>query len=317
MKKKIKYIVFFILFEIIFVPVLVVALMYYGPFKAVREMAVTTAMTTMTHQYFATWFLDEEEIDDIIARNRPKTEIEDQTLDDIKISEVADDGIELIDVSSSSFKGYLLVVKDPTRVRLAKAPRLGVVGSTTSQIVAANNAIGGINGGGFQDDALGTGGKPDGLLMIDGELISGYQYNYYSAVGIDYDGKLVVSNSTTYYNLKSLNVKDAVSFGPVVVINGQPTIYGNGGYGLHPRAAIGQRKDGAILMLVIDGRQSDSLGATMKNVQDIMLQYGAYNAYNLDGGASATLVYENKVVNSPSDIMGERYVPCAFIITKK
>lgn len=69
-------------------------------------------------------------------------------------------------------------------------------------------------------------------------------------------------------------------------------------------------------MLVIDGRQVDSLGATLKNVQDIMLQYGAYNAFNLDGGASSTLVYNNKVVNHPSDIMGERYVPCAFIITK-
>lgn len=318
MKKVLKYTLLFILFQLIFVPVLVVSLIYYGPFKGLRELIVTSAMTTMSHQYFATWFLDEEEINDIILRNRPQEEIEDQDLNDIQISERKDDGVELIDVSTSSFKGYLLIVNDPKRVRLATAPRLGVVGSTTSQIVAANNAIGGINGGGFKDDALGTGGKPDGLLMIDGNLINGYQYNYYSAVGIDYSGKLVVSNATTYYNLKNNNVRDAVSFGPVIVINGQPTIYsGTGGYGIHPRSAIGQRKDGAILMLVIDGRQTDSLGATMKNVQDIMLQYGAYNAFNLDGGASSTLVYNNKVVNSPSDIMGERYVPCAFIITDK
>ena len=68
-------------------------------------------------------------------------------------------------------------------------------------------------------------------------------------------------------------------------------------------------------MLVIDGRQADSLGATLKNVQDIFLQYGAYNAFNLDGGASTTMYYNSKLVNNPSDIMGERYVPCAFIIT--
>lgn len=293
------------------------SLIYYGPFKAVREMLVTTAMNTMTHQYFATMFLDQEEIDEIIARNRPSEEIGNQDLNDIKISDAVDDGIELIDVSSSSFKGYLLIINDPSRVKLATAPRLGTVGATTSQIVEANDAIGGINGGGFKDDALGTGGKPDGLLMQDGKLINGYEYSSYKVVGLDYDNKLIVSNSTSYSALKKLNVRDAVSFGPVIVINGQPTIYsGTGGYGIHPRSAIGQRKDGAILMLVIDGRQVDSLGATLKNVQDIMLQYGAYNAFNLDGGASSTLVYNNKVVNHPSDIMGERYVPCAFIITK-
>lgn len=317
MKKSIKYILLFILFQVIFVPVLVMSLIYYGPFKAVREMLVTTAMNTMTHQYFATMFLDQEEIDEIIARNRPSEEIGNQDLSDIKISDAVDDGIELIDVSSSSFKGYLLIINDPSRVKLATAPRLGTVGATTSQIVEANDAIGGINGGGFKDDALGTGGKPDGLLMQDGKLINGYEYSSYKVVGLDYDNKLIVSNSTSYSALKKLNVRDAVSFGPVIVINGQPTIYsGTGGYGIHPRSAIGQRKDGAILMLVIDGRQVDSLGATLKNVQDIMLQYGAYNAFNLDGGASSTLVYNNKVVNHPSDIMGERYVPCAFIITK-
>ncbi len=317
MKKSIKYILLFILFQVIFVPVLVMSLIYYGPFKAVREMLVTTAMNTMTHQYFATMFLDQEEIDEIIARNRPSEEIGNQDLNDIKISDAVDNGIELIDVSSSSFKGYLLIVNDPSRVKLATAPRLGTVGATTSQIVEANDAIGGINGGGFKDDALGTGGKPDGLLMQDGKLINGYEYSSYKVVGLDYDNKLIVSNSTSYTALKKLNVRDAVSFGPVIVINGQPTIYsGTGGYGIHPRSAIGQRKDGAILMLVIDGRQVDSLGATLKNVQDIMLQYGAYNAFNLDGGASSTLVYNNKVVNHPSDIMGERYVPCAFIITK-
>lgn len=321
MKKKIKYVVFFILFQIIFVPLIVGSLIYYGPFKTLRETIVTTAMTTMSHQYFATWFLDDEEINDIIERNRPQEDIAEQELDAIEISsdiDETDDGIELVDVSSSTFTGYLLIIDDPSRVKLATASRLGVVGSKTSDIVAENDAIGGINAGGFQDDALGTGGKADGLLMIDGELINGYSYNYYKAVGIDYDNKLVVSNSTTYNKLKSMNVRDAVSFGPVIIINGQPTIYsGDGGYGYHPRSAIAQRKDGAILMLVIDGRQEGSIGASMKNVQDILLQYGAYNAFNLDGGASSTLVYNNKVINNPSDIMGERYVPSAFIITKK
>ena len=318
MKHKLKYIIFFILFQVVFMPVLIASLIFYGPFKATREMIVTTAMTTMTHQYFATFFLDDEEIQDILVRNRPVENIEDQELDDINIDETADDGIELIDVSSSTFKGKLLIIHDPSRVRLAVAPELGKVGATTSNIVAANNAIGGINGGGFKDDALGTGGKPEGLLMVDGNVYSGNNYTYYSAVGIDKDNKLIVSNSITLGMLQNQGVRDAVSFGPVIIINGQPTIYyGDGGYGIHPRSAIAQRKDGAIMMLAIDGRQVGSLGATMKNVQDTLLQYGAYNAFNLDGGASTALVYNNTVVNEPSDILGERYVPCAFIINKK
>lgn len=321
MKKFLKIFGGFLLFQIIYIPLLCILLVYYGPYTNTRDMIVTTAMTTMRHQYFATWFLDDDTIEEILKKNRPEEVLADQNLDDIEINasddESATDGIELVDVSSKTFKGYLLIVNDPSRVKLAAAPKLGEVGSTTSQIVEAYNAIGGINAGGFADDALGTGGKPSGILITDGELRTTNQGGSYSVVGLDDENKMVVSNSMTYTQMKNLNLQSAVSFGPVIIINGQPTIRsGDGGWGIQPRTAIGQRKDGAILMLVIDGRQADSLGATLKNVQDILLQYGAYNAFNLDGGASTTMYYNSKLVNNPSDIMGERYVPCAFIITK-
>ena len=323
MKRFFKIFGLFILFQIIYIPLLVIGLVYYGPFVNTKEMIVTTAMTTMSHQYFATWFLSDEEIEEILKKNRPQEVIENQDLNKIEIAEKEEnenptDGIELVDVSSDTFKGYLLIVEDPSRVKLATAPRLGVVGARTSQIVEANDAIGGINAGGFQDDALGTGGKPSGLIISNSEVVNtDSEWANYSFVGIDNENKMIVSNSMNFSKIKTMNLHSAVSFGPVIIINGQPTIRsGNGGWGIQPRTAIGQRKDGAILMLVIDGRQTGSLGATLKNVQDILLQYDAYNAFNLDGGASATMVFDNKLVNKPSDIMGERYVPCAFIITK-
>ncbi|MDD3304199.1 MAG: phosphodiester glycosidase family protein [Clostridia bacterium] len=320
MKRFLKIGGLFLLFQIIYIPILCIGLVFYGPFTNVRDMIVTTAMTTMTHQYFATWFLSDEQIDSILKANRPEENIESQDISDITINENSEsdkNGIEVVDVSSSTFKGYLMIVNDPSRVKLASAPKLGKVGATTSQIVEENNAIAGINAGGFQDDALGTGGKPDGLVIENGELISGNSYTSYGIVGLDASNRLVVSNAMTYNKAKALGLKSAVAFGPVIIINGQPTIRsGNGGWGIQPRTAIGQTKDGKILMLVIDGRQTSSLGATLKNVQDILLQYGAYNAFNLDGGASSTMVYDGKVVNSPSDIMGERYVPNAFIVTK-
>ena len=308
----------FLLFEIIYIPLLAVLLIFYTPyFTNTKEMIVTTAMTTMTHQYFATWFLSEDEINEILAKNRPSENLEDQVVEDIVVNSNADDGIELVDVSSSSFKGYLLIINDPSRVKLASAPNLGVVGSTTSQIVEYYDAVAGINARGFADDALGTGGKVAGLVMQDGKVVNELSNSSGSVVGITEDNVLVLSNSFTMSNLKKLKVRDAVEFGPVIIINGQPTITsGNGGYGIQPRTAIAQRQDGAVLFLVIDGRQKDSVGATLKNVQDILLQYGAYNAFNLDGGASSTMVYNGKVINNPSDMLGERYVPNAFIVTK-
>ena len=318
MKKFFKISALFLLFQIIYIPILSIILVFYGPFTNTRDMIVTTAMTTMSHQYFATWFLSDEKINEILAANRPEETLELQEVDDIQVEEnVNDEGIELVDVSSSTFKGYLLIVNDPSRVKLASSPRIGTVGATTSQIVEANDAVGGINAGGFADDALGTGGKPAGLVIEDGVLKYGNKYQNYSIVGMDNENRMIVSNSMNYTKMQSMNLRSAVSFGPVIIINGQPTIRsGDGGWGIQPRSAIAQKKDGTILMLVIDGRQKGSLGATLKNVQDIFLQYGAYNAFNLDGGASATMVYDGKVVNTPSDIMGERYVPNAFIITK-
>ncbi len=320
MKKKLKVVLAFIIFEIIFIPALSILLIYYGPFKNTRDMLVTTAMTTMSHQYFATLFLSDSEIEEILKNNRPQEEVSEQNVEQINIEEnesTSADYVELVDISTSSYKGYLLIVKDPTKVKLATAPKLGKVGSTLSQIVEEYDAIGGINAGGFADDALGTGGKPSGIIIENGELKYKDSASSYSIVGLDDQSRLVVSNSMTYNTMKEKNLQYAVSFGPIIVVNGKGTIgSGNGGWGIQPRTAIGQTKDGTILMLVIDGRQSSSIGATLKNVQDIFLKYGAYNAFNLDGGASTTMVYDGKVVNSPSDIMGERYIPSAFIITK-
>lgn len=320
-KKALKWIAFFLIFQIIYVPILSIVLIYYGPFTNTRDMIVTTAMTTMKHQYFATLFLSKEKIDEILAKNRPQENIEDQSLSAINIGSgiSAEDmnGIELKDVSNDSYTGKLLIINDPSRVKLVSSPRLGTSGATTSQIVAGNDAVAGMNAGGFQDDALGTGGKPAGLVIEDGQLRTTNTGASYSLVGMDKDNKMVVSNSMTYSKCQQLNLRCAVSFGPVIIINGNATIKsGTGGWGMQPRTAIAQRKDGAILMLVIDGRQKGSLGATLRQVQDILLDNGAYNAFNLDGGASTTMVYNGNVVNSPSDILGERYVPNAFIVTK-
>jgi len=311
----------FLVFEVVYILVLGVYLIYYTNFfTTTRDMIVTTSMTTMTHQYFATWFLSDEKIDEILAASRQLATMEEQKLTDITIktnnkNEKGKDGIEIIDVSTNTFKGYLMVIDDPSRVALVSSPRMGVVGSTTSQIVEAYDAIGGINAGGMTDDAASTGGVPTGIVISDGEhKIPVNSYDNFSVVGFTRDNKMIVSDSINKAGVDALNLRCAVSFGPVLIINGEPRISNGSGWGIQPRTCIAQRQDGTVLFLVIDGRQTDSVGATLKNAQDILLNHGAYNAFNLDGGASSTMVFDSKVTNKPSDILGERYVPTAFIV---
>jgi len=273
-------------------------------------------MSTMTHQYFATWFLSADEIAEILARNKSVITSQNQTLNDIVVSNKNSE-IEYVKLEKSTFIAHILIINDVSKVSLVSSKNLGVTGSTVSQIVSDTNAVAGINAGGFIDiGGKGTGATPYGLVIENGEKISGSDTEKYSVVGIDEDNKLIMNNSISYNELKKLyNLKCAVSFGPVVVVNGEGTIKsGNGGMGIQPRTAIGQRKDGSIIFLVIDGRSLESLGGTLKDVQDIMLEYNAYNAFNLDGGSSATMVFNGKVVNNPSDILGERYVPNAFVV---
>ena len=114
------------------------------------------------------------------------------------------------------------------------------------------------------------------------------------------DNKLYLGRVKSAEEAIQLGIRDAVEFGPYLIINGEASkIVGNGGYGLHPRTVIGQRKDGVVLFLVIDGRRVGCMGADMDDLIEIMERYGAYNAANLDGGNSSALIIKNKLINHP------------------
>lgn len=113
-----------------------------------------------------------------------------------------------------------------------------------------------------------------------------------------------------------MDAAEGITFGPPLIVDGQKMITdGDGGWGIGPRTAIGQKKDGTVIFLVIDGRQPGySTGATLRDVQDVLYEEGCYIAANLDGGSSTTLYYNGKVVNKPADLLGERMIPTAFIV---
>ena len=97
-----------------------------------------------------------------------------------------------------------------------------------------------------------------------------------------------------------IGMRDAVEFGPFLIVNGKRSfVKGNGGWGISPRTAIGQRSDGIVIFLVINGRIASSIGADMVDLCDLMEDFGAINAANLDGGSSTELVINNEIINTP------------------
>ena len=210
----------------------------------------------------------------------------------------------------------MLIVLDPSRVFVGMPNGYGGVGLTLEQMCQKYDALGGINAGGFVDDGgAGLGGLPEGLTIVDGVCYN-EGYGGDSFAGLSVDNILHVG----YFSLSDVqytNIRDGVSFGPILIRNGEPTNPKYLSSGVNPRTAIGQRSDGAILMLVIDGRQAHSMGATYQDCVDIMLDYGAVNACNMDGGSSTSLWMNGDYVNSCSSQSGEsRPLPTAFLIRK-
>jgi len=296
-----------------------VLFLLYGPYPGMRDLYVTTAMTTFNHQFLAKALYSEQQIQDIMARNKVIEPPVNSAPAAIPPASERPDNIELIDIVKPEFRGYLLKVSNPARVAVGTCADLGQSGMKLPEIIQRYHAVAGINGGAFADpEGKGSGGVPGGIVIENGQIRYQEQgVQAFSVIGFDRNNVLVLG-TYTLSEIQALGIRDAVSFRPFLIVNGVPAIIeGNGGWGIAPRTAIGQTKDGTVLMLVIDGRQRGSIGASLKDVQEIMLEYGAYNAANLDGGASSTLFYAGKIVNRPSSIFGDRTMPSAFIVKQQ
>lgn len=305
----IRFLVLNLAFLILTGPLLVI----FGPFQNIKR-SVIGAIMTSRHPHYITWLLSDRQIKDILGENNQGQTVRQQAL---QFTKREDDSLRLINITGGRFKGYLLEVPNPARVKVATARDIQEIGDTVSTIALNNNAIAAINAGGFFDpEGTGTGRLPWGIIVRDGKfLVGGDIKDSIDVVGFTKSNMLVTGNHTIA-EMKAMNVAEAVTFGPSLIKNGKKLItQGDGGWGIAPRTAIGQRKDGTILFLVIDGRQPGySIGATLLDVQNILFEQGAYTAANLDGGSSATLFYNGKVINKPADMLGERMVPTAFIV---
>ena len=132
-------------------------------------------------------------------------------------------------------------------------------------------------------------------------------------MGFNEEGILICGKMTGAEAVE-MGIRDGLSCDPFLVINGEGLNVSGKGGGLNPRTAIGQRADGAVLLLTIDGRQATSLGASMADMVDVMLAFGAVNAGNLDGGGSTVLYYDGEIRNVVMSIYGARGVPNAVCV---
>lgn len=309
----------FLAFEFIFLCLTTPFFIFFGPFEEVKRTVVGASWNTLRHQFIARFFLT----DDAIARILGSAYAVDPTesgeqLQELKFGNSHDQKIDVYNIDGGDFEGKLMVVHDPTRVAVGYSSQIPKSGETTSTIAKKSGAVAAINAGGFVDQGwTGTGGAPMGFIIHEGEVTYNTvkdEKTRQDTVAFTKDGMLIVGKHTVA-QLKKLGVTEGVSFGPPLIVNGKPTITrGDGGWGIAPRTAIGQKETGEVLLLVIDGRTLNSFGATLRDVQDILLNYGAVNAANLDGGSSTTMYFNGSVINKPSDKLGERMVPTAFMV---
>lgn len=301
-----------------------------GPSKSADVLFVQSVRESSAMGFLANIYHSQAEIDEIEANNTVK-DTDEVTNPDLVVIPPEDNNkddegeetpdIQVIDVSGATFNGKMMIVKDPSRLFVGTVPVFTQGrGQVVADIAERYDAIAGINGGEFVDlGSTSYTAQPVGLVMIDGEIKNGDLYSTYHVTGITYDNKLVVGNMSGS-QAKELNIRDCVSInnniGPFLIVNGEPTEISGTGGGLNPRTAIGQRADGAILLLVIDGRQANTLGASFADCMHIMQEYGAVNASCMDGGTSTQMYYDGEVINNPYSPTGPRRCPTAFLIKK-
>ena len=330
--------IFMIILSFCDVIAITVLFLLYGPYNGFRDWLVTTAMGTMNHQYLATTFYNMDRIEEILSQHstvEPNfdtdtsliTADENEYIDDYD-REILDrnknDVYKLIEIDEDGYSGYLAAVYDPSKIKVTYSKNLGVTGEYLVNMAKREGAVLAINGGGFADaGGQGNGGAPVGAIISGGKVLNfsngtGGAYGG-GIIGFTNDNKLYLGKISTSRAIE-FGIRDAVEFGPFLIVNGKSSfINGNGGYGVHPRTAIAQRKDGIVLFLVIDGRSLKSKGADMNDLVKILLRYHAYNAANLDGGNSSVMVVNDKIINHPfnwSNREETRPIASGFVVTE-
>ena len=286
-------------------------LIFNGPSPSARDVLTMSLLEASATKWVPGLFLGQAKVEEIRARVDAPLPEEFSNASQIIITSGTEadtsdewenhpDGIRIESISGDTYTAHVMIVRDPSTVYLATSTdrfSIDIPGTRINHQIETEGAIAAVNAGAFNDDGSTNsyvGSLPVGMVVSEGEIAWDDGQNYEGFVGFNEDNVLVVANSMDSTRVKELKIRDGCCFGPVLLMNGkvnQVEYSANSGY--NPRTAIGQRADGAVIFVCIDGRQMGSLGGTYSDLINIMVEYGAVNACNLDGGSSAVMLYRD------------------------
>lgn len=313
-------VIFTLLFAVMVNLIAMMAMFCKGPSKSARDLFATTFLETGQMKFVVSLFMDEDEIAEAINHNSLVAMEEELNTELIQIKNLPEETVPLAkavqediaieEITGRTFFAKMMIIKDPSKVFVGTTYPWSEYGKELGVIVDSYDAIAGVNGGLYVSTGN-TGGKPCGLVVSNGEI----QFNQCQGIrglyliGFNEDNILLIKNIDGMNNqaveqmVRDEKIRDAVCFQEensdvnnhfVPLIINQEARQSDGlGSGANPRTAIGQRADGTVLILVTDGRgASGHLGATATDLIQIMQEYGAVNAANVDGGSSSSMYYD-------------------------
>lgn len=311
------FLVLFTLIALILVAAcLVLNLIFNGPSPAARDVLTMSLLEPSGTKWIPGLFMDAETLDSIRAREKSNLTDEFSDTSDIVINrdtaistgtdEWANypDGVRFESHAGNTYNAHIMIVRDPSKVYLGTSTAnfsSSIPGTRIDDQIITDGAIAGVNAGAFFDNGTSdpaVGATPEGLVYSKGECkwTTGSPPNGIKGfAGFNKDDILVVAQENlTKAQAEEKNIRDGCCFGPVLIMNGEinQEAY-NSNSGWNPRTAIGQRRDGAVVFVCIDGRQAGSAGGTYKDIIDIMIEYDVVNACNMDGGSSSIMVYRD------------------------
>ena len=312
---------FLVLFTIVLLAagalVLLLNLVFNGPSPAMQEILTMSLIEASATKWVPALFIGEERVAEI--RTSVGAELPQDVSTSTKVTiqknnaitatsdewEKYPDGIRIERLSGDTYNAHVMIVRDPSTVYMGTSTEkysTAIPGKRITEMMDANpNAIAAVNAGAFFDDGTASnavGSHPLGLVMAGGQCVwsSGQQPGLQGFAGFNDENILVVSKKNlSKAEAEELKIRDGCCFGPVLLMDGEPNLEAyNNNSGYNPRTAIGQRADGAVIFVCIDGRQAASLGGTYADIINIMVEYGAVNACNMDGGSSSVMMYRDE-----------------------
>ncbi len=292
--------------------VLVCNLIFNGPSETARDRLTMSMLESSGMKWCPAIFIGEDTVAEI--QKSVSAELPDDLSDTSQVkvdlnSSIAGardewkdhpDGIRIERVSGDTYNAHVMIIRDPSKVFLATSTDVfskDKLGERITDQLDKENAVAGINGGAFFDNGTSSpyvGSVPCGLVVSKGKVVWDDGRTYNGFAGFNQDHIMVVAKSMNAEKAKELGIRDGCCFGPVLIMNGEVNEEAyNTNSGYNPRTAIGQRADGAVIFLCIDGRQAGSLGGTYADAINILVEFGAVNAMNLDGGSSSVMLYRD------------------------